>query len=68
MRLLSNPPEGSLAGRNILERFDRAHERGIAVVGATLTPFEGAAYYSLEKEVVRQAVNNWIRSSDELMR
>ena len=43
----------------------RAHEKGIAVYGATLTPFEGAGYYSPEKEVVRQAVNNWIRSSDE---
>ena len=108
-RLLSNPPEGSLAGRNIQERFDRdvhatagvrymtlmigindignssatnpvsaddliagyrqviarAHAKGIAVYGATLTPLEGAGYYSPEKEVVRQAVNNWIRSSDE---
>jgi len=108
-RLLSNPPEGSLAGRNIQERFDRdvlatagvrymtlmigindignssatnpvssndliagyrqviarAHAKGIAVFGATLTPFEGAGYYSPEKEVVRQAVNSWIRSSDE---
>ena len=43
----------------------RAHAKGIAVFGATLTPFEGAGYYSPEKEVVRQAVNNWIRSSDE---
>jgi lysophospholipase L1-like esterase len=108
-RLISNPPEGSLAGRNALERFDRdvlatagvrymtvmlgindignspnatpiaaeeliagyrqliarAHVKGIAAYGATLTPFEGAGYYSPEKEVVRQAVNNWIRSSDE---
>jgi lysophospholipase L1-like esterase len=43
----------------------RAHAKGIAVFGATLTPFEGAGYYSPEKEVVRQAVNNWIRNSDE---
>ena len=43
----------------------RAHAKGIAVFGATLTPFEGAGYYSPEKEVVRQAVNNWIRSGDE---
>jgi lysophospholipase L1-like esterase len=43
----------------------RAHAKGIAVYGATLTPFEGAGYYSPEKEAVRQAVNNWIRSSDE---
>lgn len=43
----------------------RAHAKGIAVFGATLTPFEGAGYYSPEKEVVRQAVNAWIRSTDE---
>jgi len=43
----------------------RAHAKGISVIGATLTPFEGAAYYSPEKEVVRQAVNNWIRNNDE---
>jgi lysophospholipase L1-like esterase len=43
----------------------RAHAKGIAVFGATLTPFEGAGYYSPQKEVVRQAVNNWIRTSDE---
>ncbi|WP_081933783.1 SGNH/GDSL hydrolase family protein [Massilia sp. 9096] len=108
-RLLTNPPEGSLAGRSALERFDRdvlatagvrymtvlvgindignssatapltlddliagyrqliarAHAKGIAVYGATLTPFEGAGYYSADKEVIRQGVNNWIRSGDE---
>ncbi|MEA0722099.1 GDSL-type esterase/lipase family protein, partial [Xanthomonas campestris] len=46
----------------------RAHAKGIPVYGATLTPFEGTifpGYYSPEKEAVRQAVNNWIRSGDE---
>lgn len=43
----------------------RARAKGISVIGATLTPFEGAGYYSPEKEVVRQAVNNWIRNNDE---
>jgi lysophospholipase L1-like esterase len=46
----------------------RAHEKGIAVYGATLTPFEGTifpGYYTPAKEQIRQAVNNWIRSSDE---
>ncbi|NNG22194.1 SGNH/GDSL hydrolase family protein [Telluria aromaticivorans] len=43
----------------------RAHAKGIGIVGATLTPFEGAGYYSPEKEVVRQAVNSWIRNHDE---
>lgn len=42
--------------------IDRAHERGIKVIGCTLTPFEGAAYYSEKGEQVREAVNQWIRS------
>jgi len=41
----------------------RAHERGIKVIGATILPFEGAMYYSAEKEVIRSAVNQWIRTS-----
>ncbi|MGW4028894.1 SGNH/GDSL hydrolase family protein [Streptomyces sp. NPDC004838] len=43
-----------------------AHQRGITVVGATLTPFKGyAPYYSPEKEAVRDAVNHWIRTGGE---
>jgi len=50
----------------------RAHARNVRIIGATLTPFEGAlkdtpmvGYYSAEKEQVRQAVNRWIRESGE---
>src|SRR5262245_24118421 len=43
--------------------IDRAHARGLKVYGATLTPYEGAAYYSPEGEAKRQALNNWIRTS-----
>lgn len=44
----------------------RAHARGVKVIGATITPFEGVdvpGYYSEAKELVRQAVNKWIRTS-----
>jgi len=41
----------------------RAHERGVKVFGATILPFDGALYYSEEKEAVRQAVNAWMRTS-----
>jgi lysophospholipase L1-like esterase len=41
---------------------DRAHLHGIQVIGCTLTPYEGAAYYSDAGEPVRQAVNRWIRT------
>ena len=42
--------------------IDRAHAHGIKVMGCTLTPYEGAAYYSDAGEVMREAVNQWIRT------
>ena len=42
---------------------DRAHTHGIKVLGCTLTPYEGAAYYSEAGEPEREAVNQWIRTS-----
>ena len=42
---------------------DAAHEHGIMAIGATLTPYGGAAYYSDKGEQVREAVNDWIRNS-----
>jgi len=44
----------------------RAHVRGISIIGATVTPFEGTdlpGYYADFKEPVREAVNHWIRTS-----
>ena len=43
----------------------RAHERGLAIYGCTLTPFKGAGYYSEAGEAKRQAINEFIRSSGE---
>ncbi|MER6085242.1 SGNH/GDSL hydrolase family protein [Streptomyces sp. NPDC001833] len=40
----------------------RAHERGIRVVGATLTPYEGYSAYTAAREAVRQRVNALIRT------
>lgn len=42
--------------------IQRAHTRGLKIYGATLTPYEGAAYFTPEGEAKRQAVNQWIRS------
>jgi len=41
---------------------ERAHVRGLRIIGATLTPFEGAAYFTPDGETKRQAVNAWIRT------
>jgi lysophospholipase L1-like esterase len=46
--------------------IDRAHARGVKLIGATISPFEGVdlpGYYSESKEALRQTVNNWIRTS-----
>jgi lysophospholipase L1-like esterase len=46
--------------------IDKAHARGIKVIGVTLTPFEGvdvSGYYTDRKNATREAVNQWIRSS-----
>ena len=45
------------------QMIDRAHARGIKAIGATLTPFDGAAYWTPEGEAKRQALNTWIRTS-----
>jgi lysophospholipase L1-like esterase len=42
---------------------DSAHEHGVKVFGATLTPYRDAGYHSDKGEQVRQDVNNSIRSS-----
>jgi lysophospholipase L1-like esterase len=43
--------------------IERAHTRGLRIYGATLTPFEGANYFTGVGEAKRQAVNRWIRTS-----
>jgi lysophospholipase L1-like esterase len=41
----------------------RAHEKGVRVIGATLTPYQGAVYASPEGEAVREGLNQWIKTS-----
>ena len=43
--------------------IERAHAYGLTVLGGTLTPFEGAGYWTPEGEAKRQTVNEWIRTS-----
>jgi len=56
----TNPEELIAAYKQIIER---AHEAGIKVIGCTLTPYEGAGYYTANGEVTREAVNEFIRTS-----
>lgn len=43
----------------------RAHDQGVCLIGATVTPYAGSDYYrpSPANEADRQALNDWIRKS-----
>jgi lysophospholipase L1-like esterase len=63
-------PAALIAGYRHL--IARAKTHGVRIIGATLTPFEGAledtpleGYFTAEKERMRQAINHWIRTSGE---
>jgi len=43
----------------------RAHEHGVRIYGATIAPYEGAAYWSAEGEANRAKINAWIRTGKE---
>jgi lysophospholipase L1-like esterase len=62
----TNPSE-AVSASDIIDAYvqiiARAHEHGIAAIGATITPFEDSHYYMPEGEQVRQSVNQWIRTS-----
>ncbi|MEU8891643.1 SGNH/GDSL hydrolase family protein [Streptomyces sp. NPDC048442] len=44
--------------------IQRAHQRGLRILGATILPFEGdtLGYHTPQRESVRRAVNTWIRT------
>lgn len=68
-------PEGGLPALQDLiagyrQLINRAHQHGVRIIGATLTPFEGAFpgtpmdnYYRADKDELRQRLNDWIRHS-----
>jgi len=41
----------------------RGHALGLTIIGATMTPYEGAFYATSAGEAKRQTVNQWIRTS-----
>ena len=67
-RSLASPRAGSdRLTQRIIAAYQRiirlAHAAGIKVFGGTLTPFQGALYWTPEGETIREAVNDWIRTS-----
>jgi len=43
--------------------IQRAHGKGVRVIGATIPPYRGSIYFTARGDAVRQAVNQWIRTS-----
>ena len=60
------PPENAVTADDLIQGMkqlvDRAHIHGIKAIGCTLTPYQGAAYYSDKGEEIRTAYNQWIRT------
>lgn len=64
-------PEQEASAQDIIagmrQIIERVEARGAKIIGATLTPFEATRYlgfYSSDGEAKRQAVNQWIRTSN----
>lgn len=45
------------------QMIEKAHAKGITIYGATIMPVKGNGYYGTYREVCRNAVNEWIRTS-----
>jgi lysophospholipase L1-like esterase len=64
---LLTAPHTEVSPLQIVEGYERivtlAHTAGLKIFGATLTPFQGARYWTPAGEADREAVNNWIRTS-----
>lgn len=62
-----NRPAEAIAADDLVfgyrQLIARAHDRGLIIIGATMTPAGGAERHPPENEAMRQAVNQWIRTS-----
>lgn len=70
------PPSEKVSAEDIISGYRqlivRGHRKGVRVIGTTNPPFENSAFeglvtafYTSEREAIRQKVNDWIRSSGE---
>ena len=59
---------GSDISQNIINEYKsmikKCHDKGIKVIGCTITPFKGNSYYSDSHEKIRLKVNEFIMSKD----
>ena len=60
-------PQGAFSADTLIAAYrqiiDTAHLYGVKIAGCTITPYAGSSAYSDAGEAIRQAVNQWIRTS-----
>ena len=61
-------PDGApLTAQDLIDGYQnliqQSHAAGVRIIGGTILPDKGAGYYSDSAEAIRQAANNWIRTS-----
>jgi lysophospholipase L1-like esterase len=60
-------PHTDVSALAIVEGYERlvtlAHTDGLKIFAATLTPFQGARYWTPRGEAKREAVNHWIQTA-----
>jgi lysophospholipase L1-like esterase len=61
------PEAADQTAQRLIEAYkgfiEKAHAKGLKIYGATIMPFKGNGYYTVNREACRTAVNNWIRTS-----
>jgi lysophospholipase L1-like esterase len=67
---VTNDPSQAVSADQLItglsQAIQRAHARGLKIIGATMTPNEGSTFpgfFTPANEAERQAVNQWIRTS-----
>ena len=59
--------EASQVAKDLITAYDKmineAHAHGIKVYGGTITPIKKSFYYTDYREVARESINKWIRTS-----
>ncbi|WP_394763700.1 SGNH/GDSL hydrolase family protein [Phenylobacterium sp.] len=58
----TDPPKAQALIGGYRQLIDRAHAHGLKIIGATILPYGGAAYWGAPGEAERQTVNAWIRT------
>ncbi|HZZ32236.1 MAG TPA: SGNH/GDSL hydrolase family protein [Phenylobacterium sp.] len=59
------PPTAAELIAGYRQLIARAHEHGLKIIGGTILPYGGAAYFSPTGEAERQKINAWIRTGHE---